>query len=259
MNSYVFFGRFKVNKMNQNSNLSHDPAFLQLCKDIKKLGFDGVVYTFYPKTFHKSVEMSPILQVSEKFAPYVERYNEMGYANRDFVIRLAFQGKKKTIDWWEEINAGNVRDDELEVTLDGRDNYGIQNGITIPIVKGPDAIAGISVITFKRGRKRFEKLKEEKTDELLDLTRDYHFSIMSSNEALFQFIESIVEHFDEPKKNVLRHVLRNQPMKNIVKWNPEISCKNAERILGKIKKELGGVSSFQLLYLLGKMNAERLL
>lgn len=234
-------------------------AFSLLSEDVENLGFDAVVYTFYPKTFHKSVDMQPVLQYSTKFESFVQHYIENDYANRDFVIRLAFKGDKESIDWWEEINNGNVRDDELEVTLDGRDNFGIQNGITVPVLKGPHAIAGISIITMNPDKAYFQKLKSEKIEDLIQCAKNYHFKVMSSNSGVFHFVENIVEHLDEPKKRVVQHLLRNEPMKTIESWNSGLTAKNAETILRNIKQELGNISTNQLMYLLGKMDAERLL
>jgi len=239
--------------------LQFGEAFSRLCEDTEKLGFDAVIYTFYPKTFHKSLDMQPVLQYSSQFEPFVKHYIENDYANKDFVIRIAFKGSKESIDWWEEIDNGNVREDELEVTLDGRDNFGIQNGITIPVLNGPHAIAGISAITMNSNKAYFERLKSEKLELLIKHAKEYHFNIMSSNCGVFKFIEGIIEHLDEPKKLVLQHLLRNEPMKTVESWNPGLTAKNAETILRAIKQELGNISTNQLMYLLGKMDAEKLL
>lgn len=238
---------------------SFGEAFSNLCDTVEQLGFDGVIYSFYPKTLHKSPEIQPILQYSDRFAPFVRHYIEQDYGNRDFVIRLAFKGHKRCIDWWEEINNGNVRPDELEVTIDARDNFGIQNGMTIPILRGPYAIAGISVITFNPSQPYFEQLKSEKLDELINSASDYHFALMTGDDGIYAFVSNVIACLSEPQKLVLQHLLRNQPMKAITVWNPEISVKNAERILRTIKKELGDISTNQLMYLLGRMDAKKYL
>lgn len=234
-------------------------AFADLCQEVEALGFDGVVYTFYPKSFHKSIDMQPVLQYSTKFEPFVKHYIANDYGNRDFVIRIAFKGAKKSIDWWEEINNGNVRDDELQVTLDGRDNFGIQNGITVPVLKGPYAIAGISAITMNPDKANFRKLKSEKLDTLILCAREYHFRVMATNSGIFEFVESIIQHLDTPKKIVIKQLLKNQPMKTIESWDSGLTAKNAETILRNLKQELGSISTNQLMYLLGKMDAEKLL
>lgn len=238
---------------------SFGEAFSSLCKKVERLGFDAVIYTFYPKTLHKSRDIQPVLQYSDRFAPFVSHYIEQGYGNRDFVIRLAFKDHKRCIDWWEEINNGNIRPDELEVTVDGRDNFGIQNGVTIPILRGPHAIAGISVITFNPNQSYFEKLKSEKLDELINCASDYHFSLMTGDDSIYAFVSNVMKCLSEPQKLVIQHLLRNQPMKAITVCNPELSVKNAERILRAIKKELGDISTNQLMYLLGRMDAKKYL
>ena len=243
----------------QNSSSVFGSDFDELDQKIKNLGFDGVIYSFYPKTFHKNQDFQPIIQFSESYAPFVEHYIKQNYGNRDFVLRLAFRGSRKFIDWWEEINKGVVKKDEQEVTYDARDNFGIQNGLTIPILKGADAIAGISVISFNPSLETFQNLKAETLEQLIIYADEYHAKILSSNDQICYFFESIVENFDLPKKQVLKHVLLGKSFKNIDETAPDISPKYAEKILANIRKEFGNIKTPQLIYLLGRMDAEKYL
>ena len=62
--------------------------------------------------------VQPVLHFSDSFAPYIAYYLKNDYGNRDFVLLLALQGRREPIDWWEEIEDGNVTKEEEEVTQD---------------------------------------------------------------------------------------------------------------------------------------------
>ena len=243
----------------QNSSSCFDKDFNELDQKIKSLGFDGVLYSFYPKTFHKNSSFQPIIQFSDCYAPFVEHYIKQDYGNKDFVLRLAFRGSRKFIDWWEEIRMGNVKKEEKVVTYDARDNFGIHHGLTIPVLKGANAIAGISVISLKPDLKAFQKIKSETLERLFIYADEYHAKILSRNDQICYFFESIVEHFDLPKKQVLKHILLGKPLKNIDETAPDIAPKSAEKIFANIRKEFGNIKTPQLIYLLGKMDAEKYL
>lgn len=239
------------------SSSCFDEGFKKLEQKIKSLGFDGVIYSFYPKTFHKSGSLQPIIQFSDSYAPFIEHYIKQDYGNKDFVLRLAFRGNRKVIDWWEEIRKGTVKKEEKIVTYDAKDKFGIHHGLSIPVLKGANAIAGISVISLKPSLKDFQKLKSETLEQLFIYADEYHAEVLSNNNQICYFFESIVEHFDLPKKQILKHILLGNSFKNIDKTAPNINPKNAEKIFSNIKKEFGNIKTPQLIYLLGKMNAEK--
>jgi len=242
-----------------NSSSFIDHHFNELDQKIKSLGFDGVLYTFYPKTFHKNESFQPIIQFSDCYTPFIEHYIEHDYGNRDFVIRLAFRGHLDVIDWWEEIGKGSVKKDEKVVTYDARDNFGIHHGLTILILKGSNAIAGISVISFEPDLEAFQKLKSEALEQLFIYTKEFHAKVLSNNDQICSFFGSIVENFDPPKKLVLKHVLLGKSFKNIDETAPNINPKSAEKIFANIRKEFGNLKTPQLIYILGKMDAEKYL
>jgi hypothetical protein len=225
--------------------------FTHLAETINYLGFDGVLYTFYPKPMYLCSKVQPVLHYSESFAPFVAHYIKNNYGNRDFVLRLALQNrKKKAIDWWEEINRGNVSREERAVTEDARKNFGIQYGLSIPALKGIYAISGISVISQNPCPIHFQKLKKIHIDQLFELARQYHARIVNSKAELRFFLHPLLERLNNTQKKVIKHLLAGQPMKNIPHTSG-VTPRYAEKTLNSLRQELGGITTNELIYLLG--------
>lgn len=226
--------------------------FANLTQVISDLGFDGVLYSFYPKPMYMNKEVQPVLHYSDGFAPFVSHYIASNYGNRDFVLRLALQDHKKAIDWWDEINAGRVSREERVVTEDARVNFGIQHGLSIPALRGTFAVAGISVMS-RNSLSHFQMLKKSHLAQLFSLSSEYHASVISSKASLRFFIQPLLESLNATQKNVLKHILNGKPMKSI----PHIygiKPRYAEKVLLNIRAEFGNITTNELIYILGMVN-----
>lgn len=242
----------------KTSALDFGTEFLQLEKAIINLGFDGVLYSFYPRPMHINSQVQPVLHFSSQFHPFIEHYIKNDYGNRDFVLRLALQGQSEPIDWWKEIEAGNVSEDEIEVTASARTLFNIQHGLSIPVLSGSFAIAGISVISKNPRRAYFEKLIEKHSSQLFKFADEYHRTIIKSKAELQFFIEPLLSSLSDTKKTVLKHLMTGKPMKSIGTDN-DITPRYAEKLLVNIRKEFGNISSYELMYILGMINMHKYL
>ncbi|MDD5395079.1 MAG: autoinducer binding domain-containing protein [Thiothrix sp.] len=228
-------------------------AFTALTEVISDLGFDGVLYSFYPKPMYMSKEVQPVLHYSESFTPFVAHYIENNYGNHDFVLRLALQDWKRAIDWWEEIYAGHVTHEERAVTEDARKNFGIQYGLSVPALRSTFAIAGISVISKNDSLSHFQNLKKSHLAQLFTLASEYHATVINSKESVRFFIQPLLESLNATQKAVLKHILTGKPMKSI----PDtcgITPKYAENVLANIRQEFGKITTNELIYILGMAN-----
>lgn len=228
-------------------------AFTTLTEAISDLGFDGVLYSFYPKPMYMSKDVQPVLHYSASFAPFVAHYIENNYGNRDFVLRLALQDWKKAIDWWDEIDAGHVTREERSVTEDARKNFGIQYGLSVPALRGTFAVAGISVISKNDKLAHFQKLKKSHLAQLFTISGDYHATVINSKESLRFFIQPLLQSLNGTQKTVLKHVLTGKPMKSIPHTSG-ISPKYAEKVLAGLRQEFGKITTTELIYILGMVN-----
>ncbi len=227
--------------------------FSTLEDKINALGFDGVLYSFYPKPMYMNQSIQPVLHYSDSFAPFVAHYIEHNYGNRDFVLNMALQGRTEPVDWWQEIEQGNVSPEEQEVTQDARDNFGIQHGVSIPVLYGTFAIAGISVISSEPDKAKFQALKAQSLDSLYDIATYYHSKVIKSTKELHFFILPLLESLNDTKRKVLKHLVSGQPMKTIENIHG-VKQRYAEKVLLEIRKEFGGITVNELIYILGMIN-----
>jgi len=227
--------------------------FEKLEHQIYKMGFDGVLYSFYPKPMYINSDIQPVLHFSESFNPFVGHYLKNNYGNSDFILRLALMGRRKPIDWWEEINLGNVTEKEMLVTLDAKENFGIHHGLSIPVLFGTFAIAGISVICKNPSIDFYCELKERSMDDLRECANQYHSKVIKYKEELHFFIFPLLEKLNESKKKVLRHLMSGKPMK-MIEHQHDITPRYAEKVLINLRQEFGDISTNELIYILGMVN-----
>lgn len=232
---------------------TNSPEFNSLIKQIKNMGFDGVLYSFYPMYMYNK-KIQPVLHTCGKFTSFAEHYLKNNYGNRDFIMRLALQGQTE-IDWWQEINAGNVNDEEKEVTEDAKHNFGIHHGFTIIIPFYKFAAAAISIISTNDGVDNFQSIKNMHLTVLHKHVNEYHEHVIDSRKMLQLFVNPILDKLNNNAKRVLKHLISGRPMREI----PDISQKFAEKILLGLRDDFGGVTTNQLIHILGIINLQKYL
>lgn len=225
-------------------------GFDQLLEEVRALGFDDVLYSFIPKPLYFHPKLQPKLHFSDGLASFVRYYIDNDFGNRDFVLRLANEGVVEPIDWWYEIDSGNVSSLEKEVTLAAKNLFGIHHGLSISVPHGKFAICGISVTSNERNREKFDNLKASSIKRLSELAHSYHMLIISQTNEVDYFISPIIESLSRKKLMVLQHLLSGSPITEIENHYP-ISRRYAEKLLIQIKQELGCKSTYELMYILG--------
>ncbi len=232
--------------------------FTKLTELVNSLGFDGVLYSFYPKPMYMNSEVQPVLHFSENFTGFVGHYLKNDYGNCDFVLRLALKGRREPIDWWEEIRVGHISPAEQVVTRDAKEKFGINHGLSIPVLYGTFAIAGISVILKQDNLEHFEELKRTTVVTLHTAARQYHTKIVRSREELRFFIHPMLDSLTDTKKKVLKHLMSGQPMKTIPRTKG-VTQRYAEKTLLELRQEFGDISTNELMYILGMVNMDEYL
>lgn len=227
---------------------SNSAEFENLVKQIKSLNFDGVLYSFYPLYMYNK-KVQPVLRHCETLTPFVKHYLKNDYGNHDFVVRLALQGQQE-IDWWEEINAGDVSETERSVTEYGRDNFGIKNGFTIVMPFYKFAVAAVSVVGVSDDAEYFQQIKNTHLATLHKYANEYHESIIDSHKMLQLFINPILDKLNDTAKKVLKHTVSGQRMQDI----EGVSTKYAEKVLSGLRDDFGGITTNELIHMLGATN-----
>lgn len=239
-------------------NILFGKDFQKLVAETMKLGYDGVLYSFFPRPMYLNAKIQPVLQYSDSYSSFVAHYLDSNYGNRDFILRLALEGRSKPIDWWEEIDSGNISKEEADVIDDARLNFNIQQGLSIPVLSGSFAIAGISVISISKSREHFQTIKSQSLEQLIQVASAYHTKIITSREDTLFFVEPLLASLNDAKKKVLRHLISNQKVQTFPETTG-FSQKYAEKMILEIRKDFGDISTNELLYILGMINVHEYL
>lgn len=144
------------------------------------------------------------------------------------------------------------------MTEDAKNNFSIYEGITIPVLNGSYATAGISVIFMQPERRRFHYLKERHLDTLKKIASEYHIEVFKSKADLCFFLEPLFETLNDTKQKVIEHLLTGAPLREI-KDRHQISQRYAEKVLLNLKREFGNITTNELIYILGMMNMRAML
>jgi len=229
-----------------------EEKFSALEHEVALSGFDGVLYTFIPKLSRLTEYLQPVFQFSESYADLIENYQKQNFSRNDFTIRLIEDGKLSIIDWWIEAKKTSLNKEEKHVNKITKEKFGISKGITFPTLSNDMGIAGVSIISFKPEYANKE-IDSEVLERLKTCCRMYHDHTMIHQDARYEFILPILETLTTKKKNVLKHLISGQPMKNINE-TADITTRYAEKLLVELRKDFGDISKNELIYFLGLLN-----
>jgi hypothetical protein len=238
--------------------LNPNNKFIELSNKIQDFGFDGVLYSFFPKAQYLNNKNQPLFHYCENFEPFIRHYTKNNYGNNDFVMRLIYEKGLGVIDWWQEVDAGNISVEESKITIDAKNNFNIQNGLTLPVLNNSFTMSAISIISKNTNKELFASIKKKHIDDLKELAMDYHLYILSSKEKLKFFVEHLFSDLNQTKKIVVKHLISGKPMKSI-EIEHSISQKYAEKTLANIRSEFGNISTNEFIYALGVCGAKQYL
>jgi len=219
-----------------------EEAFNALEAQVKKLGFDGVLYTYIPQIILASnFSLGPVYKVSRDYNPkYLEHYTDARFDRHDPLINAVKDGVKESIDWWGDINktymAANKAGEEVIAT--SRD-YGISNGITLPLMSEEKGIAGASFITSES--RFFDSLKNENTQWLKLCTKMFHSMVLSNSHHVGHFVKPILSDLNHTEKAFLKGLARGETPGQI-SADLNRSNKYLEQVMLKLRRKLSGVS-----------------
>ena len=190
---------------------SFDEAFNVLEDQVVKLGYEGVLYTYIPRILIDSnFSNEPVYIVSSKYCPkYLEYYTDTRFDKSDPLIKTVQDGVTEAIDWWGEISARYIAGDKAseEVIATSR-NYGISNGITLPLMCEEKGIAGASFITPESTC--FDALKNENIDRLKLCTNMFHSLVLSNSGYAGRFIKPVLNNLNKTERLFLEGLARGK-------------------------------------------------
>lgn len=211
-----------------------------------------MLYTFIPKLTRLSVSLQPVFQHTDSYLPFLKNYQKNNFSRYDFVIRLVEEGKLDTIDWWEEAAKIELSKKEKYVNHIAKETYGITKGISFPTLSNDMGFAGVSIISFKDSYAN-KIINADAIRHLKKCSRQYHDHAMIHQDARHKFILPILQTLTPKKVLLIKYLISGKPMKYISD-EVDISTRYAEKLLIKLRKQFGNITTNELIYLLGLLN-----
>ena len=252
----------EVDMYNPNHNLScfleklytsttFDEAFDAYDQQTQSLGYEGAVYAFIPKLYLEAgTPIAPIFKISESRNPdFIKHYIESNFEKDDFTIQAITQGRSTILDWWEEEAKGILNEAQRNIIVTAKEDYGIHNGISIPIMNSPLGVAGASLVSSKKNGS-FRMLMDNNCSTLQICTQAFHQHVMATPQFQHYFLSHLLGKLTATERRLLSFIASGKPLKAI-NLTPTISPKYADKLIHSIRKKFGNINKGQLIYYVG--------
>lgn len=219
-----------------------EQAFDALQKTVWNIGFDGVLYTYIPRVLLDThFHVNPVFLLSEQYNPgYISHYTEARFEKSDPLVRAVQDGVDKPIDWWGHINQQYMDNCKASnQVIETARCYGINNGITIPLLSGEAGIAGASFITSES--QRFDTLRSERLTTLNTCVRMFHSRVQDKAPFKQEFIKPILETLNRTEIKLLIGMAQGKGQSQIA---TELGRSEGylEQVILKLRRKFSGVS-----------------
>lgn len=241
---------------------SFQDAFSLLEQQALNCGFHGVLYTYIPKLLIESnFAVEPVYELSENYAPrYLEHYAEARFDRHDPLIEAVMDGVKDPINWW-----GNVCGEYMDKNQQSREvisvskDYGISNGVTVPLMSGELGLAGASFITDES--RSFDTILSSELDRLALSTKLFHGLVSMNAGHTGRFARTLLNQLNTTEKKFLIELARGKvpcqiaaDMKKTEGYLEQVMLKIRRKLSGVGKHEPPKINRNQLLYYAGLLN-----
>lgn len=236
------------------SQQSFEATFDIYDRKVQELGFQGALYAYIPTLYlDEDLPIQPGLHVSKSYNhAFLKHYDEAEFGKNDFIIKEIKNGRETPMDWWKEHKKGVLTQPEQEVIIVAKEDYGISNGLSIPVMNETRGIAGASVISDESQR-LYSILRDEKLYQLKMYTHLFHAHVMNCSQKNAVFIEPILATLTNTEKRLLPFIISGQPMKSI-NIQPQIKHRYGEKCVNSIRRKFGNITKGKLIYYIGVMH-----
>lgn len=241
---------------------SFEEAFSAFEERVYGLGFEGGLYTFIPRvTLDAQLPQAPVYQVSDTYSPaYMKHYAEARFDQVDPIVAAVAGGAAEPLDWWTEIKKGEMNAPGKNVIVTAREDYGLTNGLTLPLMCDAHGIAGASVISSEHSR-CYEKLLAKSLDRLQLYARIFHSAVQTNAYHRDVFVRPFVANLSRKERTVLVGLAQGKPMKRIaseldtdIKYLEKVIRNAREKFTGFAGHEGPAINRNQLMYYVGLLN-----
>lgn len=218
-----------------------DSAFHALQNTAWDLGFDGVLYTFIPRILlDTKFHVQPVYKVSEQFCPeFLSHYAEAQFEKVDPLIKAVADGVSSPISWQgQTIKNYEKSDPNGREVMRTANDYGINNGVTLPLLSGAAGISGASFITSEKNN--FEKIIDVRLDSLNLCTRLFHQLVQSNITFKKEFVTTFLETLNTTEIRTLIGLASGKSSAQIASELKRTE-RYLEQVITKLRRKFSGV------------------
>lgn len=234
---------------------SFDEAFGLYDRQVQKMGFDGSLYAYIPQNHKETrIPIPSTYHTSPSYNPdFMQHYVEANFIEHDFVAEYVISGGTRRIDWWEEVRKGRLTPANKEILIVGKEDYGIQKGLTIPLPGAAGYFASTSVISSER-YSQYRSLLDKHVIDLQICSEIFHMHIIRHVAIKQELIRPLLDSLTTKEKQMLHFIVTGKPMKTLPDYCPNITEKYGDRVLHSLRGKFGGLNKSQLIYFIGLLN-----
>lgn len=237
-------------------------AFNIMSAEANRLGFEAALYTYIPKIIVDTENaLMPVFQVSDNFSQgYLSHYEEARFDKNDPLIKAVNDGISDPIEWWGDLcKSYMAADTKSQEVMEVSRDYGINNGVTLPLHSSQQALAGASFIVGEKSG--FNSLLNERLPQLHLVASLYSNLVLANAGYIGKFITPVFASLNSLEIQLLAGLAQGKNPKDIARELSR-SSKYLEQVMSRIRRKVSGVSEFekptinrnQLMYYAGLAN-----
>lgn len=229
-----------------------DTLFSTLEWAVKQLGFEHVSYSYIPDMLNRLLgNLSPVFKLSNQYPiDFIDEYEACRFGQHDFTIKKITEGEQAPLPWWQM--AGQLNRKEKHIIEVARHDYGLRQGITIPVYSDGRTIAGVSIKSSESDR-LFDLLYDEHIEKLTLISRMFSDRILQSPRNRSIFYKPFINSMSTTEQAVLTLLAEGHHLKTIA-TQLQLDYKYiSNTVMASLRKKFGNVTRDQLMYLAGRM------
>lgn len=235
---------------------SFNERFIIYDKYVKKLGFEAVAYSLMPRMQLESCfKVDLVFHCSDSFSTdFLDHYTTEQLIQDDFTVRRICNNILLPMDWREYELTKQLRPKEESLIKLAREDYGINNGLSIPTMNNEAGFSGASIVSSEKDAS-FKKLKRENADALAFITHRFHESNFKSSKLPREFVTPFLERLTPNEFGILSHLASGQHFQKIENSIKIASYKVASNALRNlINNKFNSITKERLMYLCGQID-----
>ena len=138
-------------------------------------------------------------------------------------------------------------------------SYGLENGLSIPLMFGREGFAGVGIASEDK-RRLFNQLNKEKKDllTLYSIIFNEHITSKKQLELNYEFALPVLSKLNLLEKDLIKLLITGDKVSSIAAILNR-SPKYCENTLARLREKMGGVSRDELEYLIGRLRLDEVI